>query len=58
MVAGGPNVRLQDETAAALLAGAAPAACYVDHMESYSTNEMTIYWNSPAVFVAAYAGRI
>ncbi len=58
MVAGGPNVRLQDETAAALLAGAAPAACYVDIMESYSTNEMTIYWNSPAVFVAAYAGRI
>ncbi|RAV00619.1 glycoside hydrolase [Paenibacillus sp. YN15] len=58
MVAGGPNLHLQDEAAAALLAGAAPAACYVDHKESYSTNEMTIYWNSPAVFVAAYAGRL
>lgn len=58
MVAGGPNLRLQDEAAASLLAGAAPAACYVDHKESYSTNEMTIYWNSPAVFVAAYAGGV
>jgi endoglucanase len=58
MVAGGPNVRLQDEAAAALLAGAAPAACYVDHNESYSTNEMTIYWNSPAVCVAAYVNTV
>ncbi|MDF2922595.1 MAG: glycoside hydrolase [Paenibacillaceae bacterium] len=58
MVAGGPNLHLQDEAAAAHLAGAAPAACFVDHKLSYSTNEMTIYWNSPAVFVAAYAGGL
>lgn len=56
MVAGGPNRHLQDEAAASSLAGKPPAACYVDHQDSYSTNEMTIYWNSPAVFVAAFAG--
>lgn len=55
MVAGGPNAGIQDEYAAMTLQGQAPAACFVDHIASYSTNEMTIYWNSPAVFVAAFA---
>ncbi|MCI3922209.1 glycoside hydrolase family 9 protein [Paenibacillus sp. TRM 82003] len=54
MVAGGPNAGRQDEAAAALLQGEAPACCFIDHVDSYSTNEMTIYWNSPAVFIAAY----
>ncbi len=27
---------------------------YVDHAACYSLNEITIYWNSPAVFVTAY----
>lgn len=27
----------------------APAKCYVDDAESYSTNEVAIYWNSPLV---------
>lgn len=55
MVAGGPNSSIQDEAAASLLKGQPPAACFIDHKDSYSTNEMTIYWNSPAVFVAAFA---
>lgn len=55
MVAGGPNRGLQDEIAAQTLEGQPPAACFIDHIDSYSTNEMTIYWNSPAVFVAAFA---
>lgn len=54
-VSGGPNAGIQDEYAAMTLQGQAPAACFVDHIASYSTNEMTIYWNSPAVFVAAFA---
>jgi endoglucanase len=60
MVAGGPNRGLQDDAAKEHLAGHAPALCFVDHEDSYSTNEMTIYWNSPAAFVAAHlavAGR-
>lgn len=54
MVAGGPNVGLQDDIAKAELAGMPPARCFIDHAGSYSTGEMTVYWNSPAVFVAAY----
>ncbi|WP_308639352.1 glycoside hydrolase family 9 protein [Paenibacillus silvisoli] len=54
MVAGGPNRNLQDEHAKKMLEGMPPAKCFVDHAYSYATNEMTIYWNSPAVFVAAY----
>lgn len=53
IVAGGPNLGLNDTAAAALLIGRSPMACYIDHEDSYSTNENTIYWNSPAVYVAA-----
>ncbi|WP_242826818.1 glycoside hydrolase family 9 protein [Butyrivibrio sp. NC3005] len=27
--------------------------CYLDHIDCYSLNEITIYWNSPLVFVMA-----
>lgn len=27
------------------------AKCYVDNSESYSTNEITIYWNSPLTYL-------
>ncbi|HEX7056485.1 MAG TPA: glycoside hydrolase family 9 protein [Bacilli bacterium] len=53
MVAGGPDRGLQDDCAKANLQGLPPAKCFIDHRDSYSTNEMAIYWNSPAVFVAA-----
>lgn len=54
LVSGGPNAGLQDEYAAAHLQGKAPAKCFVDHEDSYATNEVTIYWNSPALFVLAH----
>lgn len=52
-VSGGPNAGLQDE-AARVLTGKPPAQCFIDHIDSYSTNEVTIYWNSPAVFVLSH----
>lgn len=57
LVAGGPNSGLQDEFAQINLKNLPPAKCYIDHSGSYSTNEVTVYWNSPAVFVAAYFSR-
>ncbi|SHN53013.1 endoglucanase [Butyrivibrio hungatei DSM 14810] len=53
LVSGGPNVGLQDERAKEVPAGSAPMKCYYDHVDCYSLNEITIYWNSPLVFVMA-----
>jgi endoglucanase len=53
-VAGGPNEGLEDPVASDLLTGCAPAMCYIDHIESWSTNEITINWNAPLAWVASY----
>ncbi len=54
-VSGGPNGKPGDELAIRMIpAGTPPMKCYLDREECYSLNEMTIYWNSSAVFVTAY----
>ena len=53
LVSGGPNVGLQDERAKEVPKDSAPMKCYLDHIDCYSLNEITIYWNSPLVFVMA-----
>ena len=50
MLVGGPDKALEDPYAAAVLKDAPPAKCYVDNHASFSTNEITIYWNSPFIF--------
>ena len=35
------------------LMGTPPAKCFLDELPSADTNEIAIYWNSPAIFVAA-----
>lgn len=55
VVSGGPNSSLQDPYAQqAGLPGCAPQKCYVDHIESWSTNEIAINWNAPLVWVTAF----
>jgi endoglucanase len=56
LVSGGPNRGLQDEKASELPKDTAPMKCYIDDVSCYSLNEITIYWNSPLVFVLAYFG--
>lgn len=53
MLIGGANGNLQDPYAKAVLADMAPEKCYVDNAQSYSCNEVTIYWNSPLVYLLA-----
>ena len=53
-LAGGPNSYLQDPYAESHLAGCAPQKCYVDHIDSYSTNEVAINWNAPLAWVTAF----
>jgi endoglucanase len=55
LVSGGPNSGLEDPyVQAAGLKGCAPETCFVDHIEAWSANEITINWNAPLVWVAAY----
>ena len=51
LVSGGPNTGLQDERARTLPKDLPAMKCYLDHVDCYSLNEITIYWNSPLVFV-------
>lgn len=53
-LAGGPNSAIQDPLAQRLLRGCKPQFCYVDDIESWATNELTINWNSPLVWVSAF----
>lgn len=54
LVSGGPCQGLYDEAVQKTCTDQPPAKCFVDHADSYSTNEITIYWNSPFVYVLAY----
>ncbi len=53
MLVGGTNSGLQDPTAKARLKDVPAWKCYIDNKESYSTNEITIYWNSPLIYLLA-----
>jgi endoglucanase len=53
-LAGGPNSWIQDPVAQRLLPGCAPQFCYVDEIESWSTNEITINWNAALAQLAAW----
>ncbi|MBR6095196.1 MAG: glycoside hydrolase family 9 protein [Lachnospiraceae bacterium] len=51
MLVGGPDCYLEDPYAKAVLAGKRGGLCYIDNDSSYSTNEVTIYWNSPLIYL-------
>ena len=53
MLVGGVNQNLEDSAAKAYCKTEPAARCYIDNAESYSTNEITIYWNSPLVYLLA-----
>ncbi|MEU7875373.1 glycoside hydrolase family 9 protein [Dactylosporangium sp. NPDC049140] len=60
-IAGGPNPGLEDPKAKKVLLGTAlaerpkPQLCYLDDIESWSTNEVAINWNSALSWVASFA---
>ncbi len=53
-IAGGPNSSIQDPVAQRLLQGCAPQFCYIDDIESWSTNELTINWNAALSWIASF----
>ncbi|MET0134092.1 MAG: glycoside hydrolase family 9 protein [Kibdelosporangium sp.] len=56
-LSGGPNSGLQDPIAARLLAGCPPQRCFVDHIEAYSVNEVTVNWNSALAWLANWTAE-
>ena len=53
MLVGGVNQNLEDSAAKAYCQDLPSAKRYVDNAESYSTNEITIYWNSPLTYLVS-----
>ena len=55
MVSGGPNGRPcpSDREVVSFPEDTPPMKCFEDDYRCFSLNEITIYWNSPAVFTAA-----
>jgi len=55
IISGGPNSRFEDPTiTAAVLKDTPPQKCFIDHTDSWSTNEITVNWNAPFAWVTAY----
>ncbi len=55
MLVGGPNSNADDPYAKAVLSFSRGGMCYVDNDSCYSTNEITIYWNSPLIYLLGKA---
>jgi endoglucanase len=53
-MSGGPNSGIEDPISQALLQGCSPQRCFIDSIEAWSVNEITINWNAPLAWVAAY----
>ena len=55
LISGGPNKGFPyPSTREKLGEDTPPAKCYLDETPSADTNEIAIYWNSPAILVGAY----
>ncbi|GII79337.1 endoglucanase [Sphaerisporangium rufum] len=53
-LAGGANSGIEDPLAADKLKGCVGQFCYIDDINSWATNELTINWNAPLAWVAAF----
>jgi endoglucanase len=53
VLSGGPNEDPKDEPALKLI-NKPRAKRYIDHIDSYSTNEVTINWNAPLAWIAFF----
>ena len=54
VMSGGPNTNHSDPVSLAKLQNCPSEKCFIDDIGSWSTNEITINWNSPFAWVVAY----
>lgn len=52
MLSGGPNPGRQDTTSGCVYKSKVPAKAFSDQTFCYASNEVAIYWNGPAVYLA------
>lgn len=54
-VVGGPNQYLNDPILQQYFnQNTPPALCYIDHLQSWASNEVAINWNAPLVFLSGF----
>ncbi|MFZ5941534.1 MAG: glycoside hydrolase family 9 protein [Bacteroidota bacterium] len=53
LLAGGPTLQARNDCGPEAYPSEYPAACYLDDVCSYSTNEIAINWNAPAVLLVS-----
>ena len=56
-LSGGPNSALQDPVAQRMLQGCPAQRCWVDHIEAYSLNEVTVNWNSALAWLSNWTAE-
>ena len=54
-LAGGPNSSIQDPYAQSKLLGCTGQFCYIDDIQSWSTNETAVNWNAALAWMASFA---
>ncbi|CAM5588552.1 Endoglucanase OS=Streptomyces tendae OX=1932 GN=GUR47_04615 PE=3 SV=1 [Streptomyces tendae] len=53
-LSGGPNSSIQDPYAQSKLQGCVGQFCFIDDIQSWSTNEHTINWNAALARIASF----
>jgi endoglucanase len=54
-LAGGPNSAVQDPVARRRRSGCVGQLCYIDDIQSWSTNELAVNWNAALVWMASFS---
>ncbi|BCJ46775.1 endoglucanase [Actinoplanes ianthinogenes] len=57
-LAGGPNSSIQDPLAQEKLKGCVGQFCYIDDIQSWSTNELTVNWNAALARLTGYVAEL
>ncbi|MBG0562344.1 glycoside hydrolase family 9 protein [Actinoplanes sp. NEAU-A11] len=57
-LSGGPNSSIQDPVAQQYLTGCVGQFCYIDDIQSWSTNELTINWNAALAWLSSYVAEV
>lgn len=59
LIVGGPNTLRSDEYSKwHIEKGAPPAKCYIDNQYSFSTNQPSVHYSAPVIFISAFFDKV